>query len=274
MSHRRQLELGGLGLALAVILIWARDLTWMSAPADTLPLLLGLPLAYLLGRPWQAEHQARQLRHLIWGTLGAMSFAAGWILGSLTLLAISWTLLALLWGTVEFTAQARRARLAWLLLLSFPWLVTEWQSLGWACRLSSATVAESICGLLQLPVEREGTRLLILGVPIEIEASCAGWNLLQLTLLAGIAAGTREIHKTRHFVVILCLLPAIVWFANLLRILILAGIALSFDAQIASGLIHGLVGLMVLGAVLAITHGLCRLLDPPPNVTSRIIQAA
>jgi exosortase/archaeosortase family protein len=273
MKRGRQTWLGGLALALAAISIWARDLSWAAASADTLPLACGLPLAYLLGRPWHPGSApfTRFKRLLV--TLGAGGFACGWILGSLSLLALSWTILGMLWAGWSFGTQPRRGRLGWLLLLSFPWLVIEWQPIGWAFRLSSATVAEQVFGLLRMPTLREGTRLEVMGVPITIDAACAGWNLLQLTLLAGIAFGTHEIRPTRRFALLLCLLPGIAWVANLLRILTLAGIALSFDVQVASGGIHGLTGLVVLGAVLAMTKGLCLLLDPPPAATSRILNA-
>ena len=265
MKRTRQRGLGGLGLAIAAIAIWACDGFWMGAPADTLPLALGLPLAYFLGRPWRPGNDSLTGHQRILAVLGASVFACGWIIGSLTLLAVSWTLLAMLWVYWGFARQPRRARLSWILLLSFPWLVSEWQAIGWAFRISCAAVTEQVFGFMQLPTHRDGTHIDIMGVSVEIEASCAGWNLLQLTLLAGVAFGTYEIRAARRFSLLLCLLPAIAWFANLLRILILSGIALSFDEPVASGMMHGLIGLAILGAVLAMTQGLCYLLDSPSS---------
>jgi exosortase/archaeosortase family protein len=236
----------------------------MATPADTLPLALGLPLAVYLGRPWQPRNETFPGHWRSLAALGWAGFASGWILDSLTMLALSWTFLAMCWAHWNFAAAPRRIRLAWLLLLSFPWLVIEWQTIGWGMRLSSATVAEQLFGLLQLPTRRDGTSLAVLGVPIEIEASCAGWNLLQLTLFTGVAYGTYEIRSTRRYALLLCLLPIVAWLANLLRVLILAGLALSFDVQFASGVIHGLTGLAILGAVLAMTQKLCVWLDAPP----------
>ena len=267
MSPNRQRWLTGGGLAVAACAIWARDWRWMETPADTLPLALGLPLAYVLGRPWRPSEGAAAGGRPWLAALGAAGFGCGWIIDSLTLLAVSWSLLVLLWAHQQFAKVTGRGRLAWLLLLSFPWLVIEWQPVGWALRLSSACVAEQLFGLLQLPTQREGTHLGILGVPIEIEASCAGWNLLQLTLLTGVACGAYEIRDSRRFALLLALLPALAWLANLLRILILAGIALSFDAQVAAGVVHGLTGLLILGAVLAMTKALCHFLAAPPTPT-------
>jgi len=273
MTRKRQLWISGIGLLLAAVAIWVRDRQWLAAPEDSLPLAFGLPLAFLLGRPWVPTAGPFPKKAQLLAIAGAAVFAIGWFVGSITVLALGWTLLCFLWAFHGFAPQPRRGRLAWLALFSFPWLVIEWQSIGWAFRLSSAAVAELFFRLVEIPATREGTHLNVMGVPIEIEAACAGWNLLQLTLLAGIALGAYEIRPTRRFVLLLCLLPGIVWIANLLRILILSGIALSFDTQTAGGAVHGLTGLAVLGAVLAMTKGLSILLAPAPVVSSKIVHS-
>jgi exosortase/archaeosortase family protein len=71
------------------------------------------------------------------------------------------------------------------------------------------------------------------------------------------------------------MLPAVVWVANFIRILILTGIALSFDTEVARGPIHGLTGLAVLCSVLAMTKGICMLLEPSRRVVStRVVKAS
>ncbi len=274
MTRKGQLWISGIGLLLAAVAIWLRDRQWLAAPEDSLPLAFGLPLAFLLGRPWVPATDPVPKKAQLLAIAGAAVFAVGWLIGNITVLALGWTLLSFLWAFFGFAPQPRRGRLALLALLSFPWLVIEWQSIGWAFRLSSAAVAEMFFRLVEIPATREGTHLNVMGVPIEIEAACAGWNLLQLTLLAGIALGAHEIRPTRRFILLLCLLPGIVWIANLLRILILSGIALSFDTQTAGGAIHGLTGLAVLGAVLAMTKGLSILLAPAPVVSSKIVRSS
>ncbi|MEN9975556.1 MAG: hypothetical protein RLZZ282_1562 [Verrucomicrobiota bacterium] len=272
MTRRHQVQLAGLALALGAISIWARDRAWMKMAADTLPLAFGLLLAVFIGRPWQPRTTPFTRNHQLLTAISAVAFASGWVLGCLTLLTVSWTFLAMLWAHWAFDHHPGRARLAWLLLLSFPWLVIEWPLIGWAFRLSSATVAEQFFNLVLIPTQRSGTHLNILGLPIDIEPACAGWNVLQLTLLAGVALGTSEIQNPRHFSLLLFLLPGIAWLANLLRILILAALALSFDTQMASGVMHEFTGLAVLAAVLAMIKGFCFLLNPPRQATSRIIK--
>jgi exosortase/archaeosortase family protein len=271
MTLRQQRWLGGAVLVLAAILVWARDTRWLAFPADSLPLALGLPLAWMLGRPWLPVEKPSPMSSALkrWFGLGLVLFGLGWLLPNITLLACGWSLLAFVWAEQSFRAQASRSRLIWLLLLSFPWLILEWQSIGWAFRLSSAAVCEVIFNLLQMPVTRDGVYLNVMGIPIEIEAACAGWNLLQLSLLTGVAFGSHEIRSTRRFAMLLGALPAIAWFANFLRILLISAVALSLDAEVATGPIHGLTGLAVLGAVLGMTKILCGVIDSRPTTVRR-----
>lgn len=271
MTLRQQRWLGGALLVLAAILVWARDTRWLAFPADSLPLALGLPLAWMLGRPWLPIEKPSPMSLALkgWFGLGFVLFGLGWLLPNLTLLASAWSLQALVWAERSFRPQANRSRLVWLLLLSFPWLILEWQSIGWAFRLSSAAVCEVIFNLLQMPVTREGVHLNVMGIPIEIEAACAGWNLLQLSLLTGVAFGSYEIRATRRFALLLAALPAIAWLANFLRILLISAVALSLDAEVATGPIHGLTGLAVLGAVLGMTQILCGMIDSRPTTVRR-----
>lgn len=271
MNHRTKVWLAGAGLILAAIAIWARDLRWLPTASDALPLALGLPMAFFLGQPWLVENPQPCKKRRNLAVIGAIAFVIGWVTGSLTVLSLAWTAVCVAWASWGFTSKPRRGRLAWLLLLSFPWLVIEWPQIGWAFRFSSAYLAEGFFGLLALPVEREGTHLNVMGVPVEIEAACAGWNLLQLTLLAGVALGAHEIKNAGRFYGFLAFLPVLAWIANLVRILVLTGIALSFDVDTAAGAIHGLMGLIVLIVVLSLTKMICSLLNPSRQMTKRVV---
>lgn len=271
MSSFQQRWIGGLVLALAAVGIWAKDEHWTISMADTLPLALGIPLTYILGFPWKPELKALTQKSKKIYAVSVMLFLVSWAVGNITLLAISWTVISMVWAAWCFTPQAHRARLGGLLLLSFPWLFLEWQWVGYTFRLSSAVVAEFFFNFLQMTTHRDATNLNVLGVPIQIEAACAGWNLLQLTLLAGVAFGAYKIPSSRRFALLIGLLPAVAWIANLLRIIILTGLALSFDIELASGTLHGLTGLAVLALVLAITKLLCFLLAPSGRVSSQFV---
>jgi len=260
MSKRQSVWLTGLLLLLAAAGVWLRDLQWTDSVADTIPLALGIPATFLLGMPWKIGGGLSKNEKILGGLASAV-FAIGWMASSITTLSIGWTGLAYVWMGYHFTREAGRRRLACILLLSFPWLVLEWPQIGWWCRNSAAIIGEQIFRLLALPVERVGTSMVILGVPVEIEAACAGWNLLQLTLLTGVAFGAYEIRSSRRFLWLLLILPFVAWFANVVRIILLSAIALSFGTELASGALHGMMGLVILVLVILITKGICYLLD-------------
>lgn len=258
-------------MACAAVLVWTRDTSWLTNIADTLPLAAGIPLAWWLGGPWKPRNaidlngRQKALAAAICG------FVIGWLISNLSLLAISWTLLTGCLVAATYQPRLGRLRLAWLLLLSFPWIALEWPQTGWWFRLSSAWAAEHFFNLLAMPVVREGTHLNVMGVPIDIEPSCAGWNLLQITLLTGVTLGSYELPSPRRFSVLLCLLPALSWCANLFRILLLSGLALSFDVDVANGVLHGLTGLGVIAVLVIMTKTLCILLTPNRHRHSVII---
>lgn len=258
----------------AACLVWSNDRAWLSNMADTLPLAAGIPLAWWLGGPWTPRETIGPGHHAKATVAAALGFLLGWLVSSLTVLSLSWTLLACLFIRETYQPRLGRPRLAWLLLLSFPWIALEWPQAGWWFRLSSAWAAERFFDLLAMPAIREGTHLNVMGVPIDIEPACAGWNLLQLTLLTGVTMGFRELPSTRRFNFLLCLLPVLSWSANFLRILLLSALALSFDVSLASGLLHGLTGLGVIALVVVMTKLLCLALGPTAEVHSGIVTAS
>jgi exosortase/archaeosortase family protein len=273
MNAFQQRWLYGLAFSAVAVAIWCSDLRWVATLADTLPLALGIPIGLVLGMPWQFKSTPISKRDQRIGGLTLLGLMMGWIIGSVTIMSFSFTLCFMIWVKHTFKPQARRNRLGLLLLLSFPWLVLEWDQVGYAFRLSSAFVVEQFFNFLQITTLRNATDLHVLGVPIQIEAACAGWNLLQLTLLTGVAIGAYEIPSKRRFILLLAFLPAVAWVANFLRILVLSGVALSFDVELASGSLHGLTGLAVLGIVLIITKGLCAFLVPSPSILSKTVKA-
>jgi len=261
------------GLLIGAVLIWLRDTTWSADAADALPLAAGIPLAAWLGAPWRAT-TAAQGGHppAAWPVLAGFAFAVAWILPSITLLALAWTALAGYWMARWCRPRADVIGLTLVLALSFPWMLMEWPQIGWWFRLSAAAATEGFFLLLQVPVSRHGTELLVLGETIRIEPACAGWNLLQLTLLAGVTIGLHDLSQRQRFLWFLALLPVLAWMANFLRIVALSVVSLSYGVATADGVLHGLTGLFLIAVVIGMAKLLCRVIEPSrPTVTRRSV---
>jgi exosortase/archaeosortase family protein len=245
------------------VLIWWRDTSWSADLADTLPLAAGIPLALWLGSPWQAisTDQEPRLPH-VWPLLASLLFLIAWVLPQLTLLSLAWTSFAAYGMRRWCRPSGNVTGLLLVLLFSFPWLVIEWPQIGWCFRLSAAVATEGCFQLLQMPILRSGTELQVLGETIRIEPACAGWNLLQLTLLVGLSIGIHHLTQPRRFGIFILLLPALAWLANLIRIVALSVLCLTFGSETAEGLWHGLTGLIVIAAVVGMAKWLCHVIEP------------
>ncbi len=261
------------GLFASAVLVWSRDTAWVASVADTLPLAAGIPLAVWLGAPWQIiPFDHRPQLPALWPVLAGLLFLVGWNLPSVTMLSLAWTALAGYGMMRWWKSSTDPVGLLLVLLFSFPWMVLEWPQIGWWFRLSAAVSTEGFFQLLQMPVQRNGTELLILGEMIRIEPACAGWNLLQLTLLAGITIALHDLSKRGRFLWFLLLLPFLAWMANFLRIVILSALCLSFGVMTAEGIWHGLTGLLVICAVIAMAKMLCFFIEPKSRIVIQHIK--
>jgi len=265
MTVRSQAWTGGLLLTLAALGIWMRDTQWQQAPADTLPLAMGLPAIALLGRPWRLADVANRVPLLAW-LAGGLAFGFGWMGGVLTPMAFGWTILVGCWIKRCFIPLPGRGRLLWIALFSFPWLVVDWPMIGWGFRLSAAEFVTGVFKMLAMPVTRVGTNLEVVGMPVEVQEACAGWNLLQLCLLYGLATSAMELRRNSRFVVLLVILPVLAWLANAIRILLLAVIGLSWGTGVAAGPLHAPTALVVLILVMVATRLICGFLDPRQTI--------
>jgi exosortase/archaeosortase family protein len=269
-SRNQSAKIAALGLLVSAVLIWWRDTSWSADLADTLPLAAGIPLAFWLGIPWKRICTEQEPRlPLVWPWLAGILFAISWVLLQLTLLALAWTAFAAYGMRRWWRPSGNVAGLLLVLLFSFPWLVMEWPQIGWWFRLSAAFATEGLFQLLQMPVLRSGTELQILGEIIRIEPACAGWNLLQLTLLVGLSIGIHDLSQPRRFWIFVLLLPALAWVANLIRIVALSGLCLTFGVETAEGLWHGLTGLIVIAAVVGMAKWLCHAMEPRKAIEIR-----
>lgn len=240
------------GLIAGAAYIWLRDQRWMAEADDVVPALAALPLAIWLGQPWRFETDARPVpRRLIAGAIAAAF--AGVALQVTLLLAAAWT--ALLWGwlasRLPAEARARTARLLVLPFNAFPWVTLDLQPVGWWFRLSGAQTAEALYGALGFPVTRDGTHMVIQGVPISVDASCAGLHAFQSMLIAGALLAFVLLGTARAYWWDIALLPVLAWCANTLRIVTITAAAVTWGQEFAMGLFHTWGGLFVIAIMFA-----------------------
>ena len=236
MKPRDKVYLGAL-LAFAGF-IWWRDTAWMSSASETLPIAAALPLVYWLGAPWRFQPGDFTLRRVPLAVAGIL-VVLGLALDLTFPLAAAWTLA--LWSWLRARVEGdhpRLRRLALLPLLAFPWLTLDLPSLGWWFRLSAAWVVDHVFGAIGFAITREGTNLLVHGLPIEVAAACSGMNSLQAMLIAGILLAVIELRGSRWFWLGVATLPALAWAANVLRVCTIVAVALGWGPGFAGGWFH------------------------------------
>jgi exosortase/archaeosortase family protein len=206
-------------LAAFAAFIWARDLRWATAPADTLPILIGLPLTIWLGAPWRLAAGERMFSAGA-GLLAAGLFAAGIGFDSTLALAASWTAVLWTWMSARLADGGRRERRSLLVLplMSFPWVVTDLERVSWWFRLSGAAASAAALRLAGFDVEHYGTGLVVNGFSASVEPACSGMNGLQALLVAGTALAYLRLKHTPLFWWNLPLLAALAWVANFSRV--------------------------------------------------------
>lgn len=249
MNRRDLLSLGALGILASFI--WLRDRRWMSEASDVLPVLAALPLAVWLGVPWRwRPHDSanRSPQGGILPTLTILLFVLGIALNLTLLLAAGWTLGLWAWlrSRLVEVDHPRIRRLLVLPMAAFPWVTLDLQSVGWWFRLSGAATTQTVLGLVGLPATREGTHLLVRGVPISVDAACSGLHVLQSMLIAGTFLAYLMLGTSRRYWWNLALLPVLAWFANTVRIITISVAALTWDQPFAMGLFHTWGALFVL----------------------------
>lgn len=237
-------------LALLCGLAWGHNRSWVSSASDALPLLLAWPVAGWLGSPWPLV-VAPGRWHPPAVLLAGAALVAGALLDLCCLLALS--VVAWIWAWLQprlgVEARDRYRRLLALPFMSFPWVLVDAQPLGWWFRLSGAWTAEQVFGLMGFPVDREGTSVLVAGLPMSVEAACSGLNTLQSLLVAGTAVAFARLGSLPVFWPNLLLLLPLAWAANTLRILALTAAALTWGTEVASGSLHSTSGLVLLVAM-------------------------
>lgn len=237
-------------LATAGVWIWMRDLAWLSAAEETLPILAALPLFAWLGSPWRFKAASWSLPPQL--LVGAATLAgAGLVFDTTLLLAAAWTLTLWTWLEQRVAADAGLVRrLAVLPLMAFPWVALDLASVGWGFRLSAAWVADQLYSALGFSVVREGTNLLVQGIPIEVAAPCSGMNSLQAILMGGLTLTWMEFGRSRRYWSFAAALPLVAWVANTVRVCSLIAMAVGFGPDAARGALHQVIGWVAVLTVL------------------------
>ncbi len=216
-------------------------------PGDDDPWIPLLALAFLL-----AIHHP-----VVWRRPPAFLSAAGWLVPAalfiagnlltlLTLQAAGWTLAfrRLAQATVGSSGvPVSRSWLAFFFL--FPWITHDFPQVGWWFRLSGATVTGWLFAALDFPVVQQGTNLLVGGLPMSVEAACAGMGLLQSLLVVGVILLLLHFPSGPWFYLLLPALPVLAWMANTARIATITAVGLSAGIPFSQGLFHTWGGLFV-----------------------------
>ena len=239
-------------LLAAGIWIWLRDTAWLAASGETLPILAALPLFIWLGAPWRFREGPCSLPHVPLAVVVVLA-TVGWALDVTLLLAMAWTFALWIWIKARVAGEViLRRRLAMLPLLAFPWVALDLAPVGWWFRLSAAWVVDHAYGILGFSVVREGTILLISGIPIEVAAPCSGMNSLQAILLGGLVLAWLEFGRSRFFWSLVASLPLLAWVANTARVCSIVAMAVRLGPDAARGSLHQIGGWVV---VLLVTGG-------------------
>jgi len=247
----------GIGLAVfAAAFIWLRDLSWTEESVDTVSVLIGALLYGWFGRPWRWRVTPGRLPVGRFG-LGLGLFLAGSLLDSTVLLALGWCLAWQAWLSSELAEDVPAAglRLVMLLFCAFPWIALGGQQIGWWFRYSGAAATDLFFRTVGFAVERQGTFLIVQGQPLTVDPACAGLNVLQAMLLAGVALAHLQLVKPRWFWTGIAALAPLAWLANTARIITLGVAGLTFGADVARGWFHHWGGWMVLCFMFALTYG-------------------
>jgi len=233
-------------LAVLVVLaafIWLRNRSWLDSSENSLPILAGLPVFIWLGSPWKWRSEPAELP-----LSGVIGFLLGIILEMTLLLTLAWTVVLWCWLSrrIVSTSLDNLRKLMVLPLFSFPWILLDFERIGWWFRLSGAWFVEKVFLLLQFDVTRQGTDVVVQGLPMSVEAACSGINALQSMLIAGTVLAFIFLGRSTRYWWNLPVLVVMAWMANTLRILVITVAALAVSPAFAMGTFHNWSGWLVL----------------------------
>jgi len=231
----------------------------LNADTDgTVAALAAMALITFMHLPVKWHPYTRAYRGLFSG--GAV-LIVGTMLDIVWVQALGWTIAWYFWTRHNIAQSAiplSRSWVAWLFV--FPWVTHDFPEIGWWFRLSGADISEWVFSLLGYPVFKEGTRLLIAGLPVNVEAACAGMGILQSLLVGGIILLLLYFPRGHGFYLLLPLVPLLAWLSNSFRIVLITAVALSEGVQFSQGLFHTWGAIVVILIMLTLTLILLSLL--------------
>lgn len=241
-------------LALLALFIWVRDTSWISTADDTLPILVAIPLFIWIAAPWKFREEPEPISvNLI--AISVLLFLIGIGINFTFSLSLGWTILFWAWlkSRVDPEMLPSIKKLLILPVMAFPWVALDAVKIGWWFRLSGAWAASEFFSFFHLDVSREGTTMVVNGLPISVEVACAGLNTLQSMLIAGSIVDFLILGSSVLYWWNLPVLVAISWAANTIRIIFISLAALYISPQFATGEFHTWGG----WAILMIMFGIC-----------------
>lgn len=200
---------------------------------------------------WRAEPPAMGLRRWV---VPVGLFVVGNLFSVVFLQMAGWVWAWRAWTLAHVASAALPVgRSWWAFVFVFPWIVVDLPQLGWWFRLSGAATTEVVFGGLGFPVIREGTRLLVNGLPVSVEAACGGMALLQSLMVVGAIVGLWRYPTGRTFFFLLPLLPVLAWLANTGRIIVITAVGLSAGVEFSQGFFHTWGGVLATVGMLIVT---------------------
>lgn len=245
--------------AAALVLVLLGAWIFMQSPDELSAQVLALAFLLYMHHPVAWKHGALP-RPPAW--LGpAALFAAGNLTDLMLPQALGWVWALGLWARAFVASSALPITRSWIaFLFVFPWITHDFPGIGWWFRLSGAAATGVIFQALGFPVAREGVRLLVGGLPVNVEAACAGMGLLQGLLVTGVVLLLVYFPKDRIFYLLLPAIPALAWISNTARITGITAVALSEGIEFSQGLFHTWGGLAVIALMIGLTLPLLSLI--------------
>ena len=246
MSVPTKRFIGFLVLFLIAVMICAKGFDTSESQSEMiLPYLAALFLVYMhFPVRWKNELKPIELYHWFGP---ALLLITGGLFDILLLQACGWVWAWHLWTAASVDSAALRpTRASIAFLFIFPWITYDFQAVGWWYRLSGAWVTSFTFEILGYPVTRQGTEMVVGGIPLSVEAGCAGMGLLQSLLVVGTILLLMAYPRSRLFYLLLPTLPLIAWLANTMRIVTISLAGVCISVSFAEGLFHTFGGLLVI----------------------------